>query len=45
MDYYSDLEKKIAALGPEDINAAIRKHLAPKKLVVIHGGDFKKASQ
>lgn len=45
MDYYTDLEKKIAALGPEDINTAVRKHLAPKKLIVIQGGDFKKASQ
>jgi zinc protease len=39
--YYADLDKKIAALTPEQIRDAYRKHLAVGKLVVIHAGDFK----
>jgi zinc protease len=41
-EYDADLEKKIAALKPQDVNAAIRKHFSPEKLVIIHAGDFKK---
>jgi zinc protease len=38
----SELEKKIAALSPDDVKAAFRKYIDPKKLVIIRAGDFKK---
>jgi zinc protease len=40
--YEADLEKKIAALTPEEVKAAFQKHVDPKKLVIIRAGDFKK---
>jgi zinc protease len=40
MDWEADLEKKIAALTPDQINAALRTHIDPKNLVVIAAGDF-----
>ncbi len=41
-DYYVELEKKIAALTPDQVNDAVRKHLDPKRLVTIRAGDFGK---
>jgi zinc protease len=41
MAYHADLEKKVAALTPEAVNAAIKKYWDPKKLVIIRAGDFK----
>jgi zinc protease len=38
----SELEKRIAALTPEDVTAAFRKYIEPKKLVIVRAGDFKK---
>ena len=38
----AELEKKIAELAPEDVKTAFRKHIDPKKLVIIRAGDFKK---
>lgn len=35
-------ERRIAALTPEDIKAAFRKHIDPHKLVIVRAGDFKK---
>ena len=35
-----ELEKKIQALTPEQIVAALRKHIDPKKLVIVTAGDF-----
>jgi zinc protease len=40
--YYADLEKKIEALTPAQVNDVIRKRLMPSRLVVIQAGDFKK---
>src|SRR5262249_44792786 len=40
--YTSEVEKRIAALTPEDVKAAFRKYIDPKKLVIIRAGDFKK---
>jgi zinc protease len=40
--YYTNLEKKAANLTPEEVNAAVRKHLSLKKMVVVRAGDFKK---
>lgn len=42
MQYQADLEKKIASLKAEDVNAAIRKHFNLKKLSLVTAGDFKK---
>jgi zinc protease len=38
----ADLEKRIAALTPEDVKSAFQKFIDPKKLVIIRAGDFKK---
>jgi zinc protease len=35
-------DKKIAALTPEDVKSAFRRHIDPKKLVSVRAGDFKK---
>jgi zinc protease len=37
-----DLEGKIAALTPQQVNAALRRHIDPAKLSVIVAGDLKK---
>src|SRR5262249_22797613 len=37
-----DTEKRIEALTPEEVKAAFRKYIDPKKLVVVRAGDFKK---
>jgi predicted Zn-dependent peptidase len=36
------LESRIAALTPEDVRAAFRRHIEPGNLVIIRAGDFKK---
>lgn len=41
----AEFEKKIAALTPEQITAALRKHLDPTKITIIKAGDFKKAAK
>jgi zinc protease len=40
MQWDADFEKKITALTPDEINAALRRHLDPKKLVIVNAGDF-----
>jgi zinc protease len=40
--HLGELEKLIGELRPEDVQAAFRKHIDPKKLVIIRAGDFKK---
>jgi zinc protease len=40
--YTSEVEKRIAALTPEEVKAAFRKYIDPKKLAIIRAGDFKK---
>ena len=42
MQFQADLEEKIKALTPEVVNAALRKHLDPKRLSTITAGDFNK---
>jgi zinc protease len=37
-----ELESKIAALTPEQVDAALRKHIDPAKLAFVVAGDFKK---
>jgi zinc protease len=38
----ADLEAKLKALTPEQINAAMRRHIDPSKLTIIKAGDFAK---
>jgi len=40
MTYYADLEKKIADLKPEQVHAALKKRIDPKRLVIVDAGDF-----
>lgn len=40
----AELERRIAALTPEQINAAMRKHFDPSRLVIVKSGDFKSAA-
>lgn len=40
--FEGELEKKIAGLTVEQVNAAVKKHFDPKKLILIKAGDFKK---
>jgi zinc protease len=40
--YQADFEKQVAALTPQKVNDAVRRHIDPKRLVIIEAGDFKK---
>ncbi|CAN5580455.1 pitrilysin family protein [soil metagenome] len=40
MKWNEDLEKKIAALSVEQVNAAMRKWLKPEKITIVQAGDF-----
>jgi len=40
MAYQAALEKKIESLTPDQISTALRKHVDPKRLVVVTAGDF-----
>jgi zinc protease len=40
MEYEADLEKKIAGLTVEQVGAALRKNIDPKKLIIVTAGDF-----
>jgi zinc protease len=39
---YIERSRKLGELTVEEVNAALRKHLQPKKLVVVEAGDFPK---
>ena len=41
MAYYADLEKKIAALKPQQVVETFKKRIDPKRLVIVDAGDFK----
>src|SRR5262249_39737093 len=41
MQHEIDLEKKVADLTVNEVNAALRKHLSPKRLVLVRAGDFR----
>jgi zinc protease len=43
MAFQKDLEKKIQALTVDEVSAAFRKYVDPKKLVIVTAGDFGKA--
>jgi zinc protease len=38
--YEAALEAKVASLTPDDVHAALRKHIDPQRLVVVAAGDF-----
>ncbi|HEX8145103.1 MAG TPA: pitrilysin family protein [Pyrinomonadaceae bacterium] len=40
----ADFEKRIAALTPEQITAAMRRHIDPSKINIIKAGDFQKTA-
>jgi zinc protease len=40
--YDAERDRKRAALTVDAVNQAVRKHLAPEKLVIFRAGDFKK---
>ena len=40
--YDADLEKKVAALTLDQVNAALRAHLDPSRLAIVKAGDFAK---
>ena len=42
MMYDEEFEKKIAALTPDQVNAAFRKYIDPKRIVIVRAGDFAK---
>jgi zinc protease len=43
--FQADLEKKVQALGNDQILAALRKHLDPSKLNIARAGDFAKSAK
>ena len=43
MAFDAEIEKKVAALTPDQVNAAFRRHVDVSKLTVVKAGDFKKA--
>ncbi len=45
MAYHSDLEKQIKAVTPAQVLAALKKHVDPKRMVVVTAGDFSKAEK
>jgi zinc protease len=42
MEYYSQFEQRIGNLSIEEVNAALRKYIDPKRLVIYTAGDFAK---
>jgi zinc protease len=38
------LEQRISALSPEDVSAAVKRHIDPSTITIIKAGDFKKAA-
>lgn len=45
MGFDADFDKKIESLTPEQVNAAMKKHIDPAKLTIIQAGDFAKAAK
>jgi zinc protease len=43
IQFQAELEKRIAALTPQQITDALRRHLTPDALLLYQAGDFKKA--
>jgi zinc protease len=45
MEFHAQREKAIAELSAERVNAALKKHIDPKRLTIIRAGDFKKKAE
>ncbi|MEZ6059280.1 MAG: pitrilysin family protein [Planctomycetaceae bacterium] len=45
MRYAAAFEQTLSELTVDDVNAALRKHIDPKRLVIVMAGDFEKSSQ
>jgi len=45
MSWDADFEKKLESLTPEQVNAAMKKHIDPSKISIIKAGDFAKAAK
>ncbi len=43
MKWHADLEAKVAALTPQQVTEAFRRHIDPNALFIVKAGDFKKA--
>jgi zinc protease len=43
--YAAAMDKRIAALTPADVQSAFRKHIDPKKLIIIRAGDFARSDR
>jgi zinc protease len=43
MQWEEQLENKISALTPQQVNDALKRHLDPSVISIVKGGDFKKA--
>lgn len=43
MQWDADLEAKVEALTPQQVNEALKRHLDPATISIVKGGDFKKA--
>jgi zinc protease len=39
--YDAGIDARLAALTPDEVHAALKKHFDPKRLVVVVAGDFK----
>ena len=40
MKFVADFEERVQKLTVEDVNAALKKHIDPKRLFVVMAGDF-----
>jgi zinc protease len=45
MQYYADFEGRISQLDIDAVNAALRKYIEPKRLVIVTAGDFGKLAK
>ena len=45
LNWDADFEKKMESLTPEQVNAAMKKHIDPSKISIIKAGDFAKAAK
>ena len=44
LDWDAKLEAAVAALTPQQVTEAFRRHVDPAALSIVKGGDFKKAN-
>jgi zinc protease len=42
LSHYADQERRLAEVTAAQVNAAVRAHLDPRRLVIVRAGDFKK---